>query len=263
MPDISKAELDKLKDEFKPLIGLRIDWLSIPTGGIAGFEPSQIAVIINTLLDAAMPQIELLASDPVNEEKLRHISLSKGPRKIGERESYPDYIHKSGKRVELKGLFVDNPDLPLKRPPTAREPSARIKENVTTNEVDAANDALLIAAVRLQEIEGRCCPVIIDIEVLSMIECIRKRDQRLIEDKGKWINGVPMVLSKQGEKKRKKKVPLTDNDYEKDTNFGKLKRIPYEPLQSFMVKHGTIGKHTKTGMKGQAILDAPQHASVP
>jgi hypothetical protein len=240
MPDISQAELDRLKDEFKPLVGLKIDWLSIPRGGIAGFEPSQIAVIVNTLLDAALPQIELLASDPANAEKLKHIGLSKGPKQIGERESYPDYIHKSGKRIELKGLFVDNPDLPFKRPPTAREPSARLKENVTMRDVDSARDALLIAAVQLKEIDRKCYPVIIDIEVLSMIECVRARDNRLIATGGKWVVGKPVVISKRGEEKIRRNEPLTDSDFEKDTNFGKLKRIPYEPLQAFMRKHGAI-----------------------
>ncbi len=240
MAEITQSELAALKKEFQPLIGLKIDWLSIPKNGLSGFEPSQIAVIINTLLDAAMPQIELLASDPENAEKLKHISLSKGPKKIGERESYPDYIHKSGKRIELKGLFVDNPDLPLKRPPTAREPSARLKENVTINDINPSKDALLVAAVRLQEIGKRCYPMIIDIEVLSMIECIRARDQRLVDTSGKWILGVPMVVSKRGQEKLRKNENLSDADFEKDTNFGKLKRIPYKPLQDFMEKHGAI-----------------------
>jgi hypothetical protein len=35
-------------------------------------------------------------------------------------------------------------------------------------------------------------------------------------------------------------LPLTPADFEKDTNFGKLKRIPYPPLQEFMRKHGAI-----------------------
>ena len=33
---------------------------------------------------------------------------------------------------------------------------------------------------------------------------------------------------------------LSGQDFEKDTNFGKLKRIPYPPLQDFMRKHGAI-----------------------
>lgn len=240
MNEISRSDLEELRKDFELLIGLKVDWLSLPRQSLPGFEPSQIAVIINTLLDAALPQIELLASDPENAEKLKHIGLSKSPSQIGERESYPDYIHKSGKRIELKGLFVDNPDLDFKRPPTRREPSARLKENVTIDVVDPANDVLLVAAVRLQEVDGRCYPIIIDIGLFLMIECIRARDRRLEESGGKWFKGVPKVISNRGLEKKKEGKPLNDSDFEKDTNFGKLKRIPYDPLQEFMRKHGAI-----------------------
>jgi len=57
---------------------------------------------------------------------------------------------------------------------------------------------------------------------------------------GKWINGVPMVKSKIGHMKLRKGESVSDRDYEKDTNFGKLKRIPYTPLQLFMMRHGAI-----------------------
>jgi hypothetical protein len=191
-------------------------------------------------LDEALPQIQLLALDPENAEKLKYVGLSKAPGVIGQRESYPDYIHKSGKRVELKGLFVDNPELDLKRPPTRREPSARLKENVTIDKVDPAHDVLLVAAVRLEELDGRCYPVIVDIALFPMIQCIRARDQRLAAAGGKWIDGVPKVISKRGKKKNSSGLPLNDSDYEKDTNFGKLKRIPYKPLQDFMRQHRVI-----------------------
>jgi hypothetical protein len=39
-----------------------------------------------------------------------------------------------------------------------------------------------------------------------------------------------------GQRKMKAGQLLTDADYEKDTNFGKLKRIPYKPLQDFLNK---------------------------
>jgi len=240
MPEISPEDLRDLRREFEPLIGLKIDWLSIPHAALPGFEPSQIAVIINTLLDAALPHIQLLASDPENRQKLAHVGLSKAPGQIGQREAYPDYIHKSGKRVELKGLFVDNADLPLKRPPSRREPSARLKENVRLENVVPENDALLVAAVQLQELDDRCYPVIIDIAVFSMIDCIRARDRRLAEAGGVWRGEVPMVVSKRAEDKLRLGQALTNRDYEKDTNFGKLKRIPYAPLQDFMRKHGAI-----------------------
>jgi hypothetical protein len=252
MPDITPLELEKLREIFRPLLGLKISWLSIPSKALPGFEPSQIAVIVNTLLDAALPQIEYLATDPENAKKLRGIGLSKAPGVIGQRETYPDYIHVSGKRVELKGLFIDNTQLPLKRPPTAREPSARLKENVRMDVIDPANDALLLAAVQLQEdTRGNCTPRIVDFAVFSMVECVRSRDERLKEGGGKWFGGVPKVVKKTSMSKWQAGGKLTPADFEKDTNFGKLKRIPYPPLQDFMRKHGAIRSAKTRDIKSQ------------
>ncbi len=245
MADITQEEIESLRKEFEPLIGLKVDWLSLPEKALQGFEPSQVAVIVNTILDAALPQIELLANNPENRAKLEHIGLSKAPGDIGDREHYPDYIHVSGYRVELKGLFIDNPDLKLKRPPTRREPSARLKENITINDINSAKDALMLTAVQLQEFNGLCYPVIIDVGLFSMIECIRARDDRLLSTGGRWYNGIPQVVKKSSQSKYRKNRRLTNKDYEKDTNFGKLKRIPYPPLQSFMRKHGAIGSGDK------------------
>jgi hypothetical protein len=241
MADITPLELQALRQLFQPLVGLKISWLSIPNQALPGFEPSQIAVIVNTLLDAILPQIEHLASDEENAKKLRGIGLSKAPGTIGQREGYPDYVHASGKRVELKGLFVDNPALPMKRPPTAREPSARLKENVTLDVIHPANDALLLAAAQLQEDKsGDCSPYIIDIGVFSMVECVRARDARLAGAGGRRIGNIPKVVKKGSMRRFASGKRLTAGDFEKDTNFGKLKRIPYPPLQDFMRKHGTI-----------------------
>lgn len=241
MTDITELDLEPLRRAFAPLIGLRITWLSIPGGALAGFEPSQIAVIVNTLLDGILPQIQLLALDEENAAKLAGVGLSKAPGVIGQRETYPDYVHISGRRVELKGLFVDNPNLALKRPPTDREPSARIKENVTMDIIDPANDALLVAAVQLRpDQEDHCSPYVTDIGVFSMVECVRARDESLAERGGKWIVGIPKVVKKSSMAKFNARKRLQNSDYEKDTNFGKLKRIPYPPLQDFMRKHGAI-----------------------
>lgn len=147
MPDITIQQFRLLRQEFEPLTGLRVDWLALPEQALPGFEPSQVAVIVNTILDAALPQIQLLATNPGNLAKLEHIGLLKAPGQIGDREAYPDYIHKSGYRVELKGLFVDNPVLKLKRPPTRRQPSARLKENVTLYNVDVTKDVLMFRQV--------------------------------------------------------------------------------------------------------------------
>jgi hypothetical protein len=241
MTDITQYKLNRLRKAFAPLIGLRITWLSIPGGALVGFEPSQIAVIVNTLLDAILPQIHFLAADKENAEKFAGIRLKKAPGIKGQRETYPDYLHVSGRRVELKGLFVDNTGLALKRPPTDREPSARIKENVTMEIIDPANDALLVAAVQLrQDKKGRCSPYVIDIGVFSMVECVRARDASLAKRGGKWIDGIPKVVKKSSLRKFKAGKRLQKADFEKDTNFGKLKRIPYPPLQEFMRKHGAI-----------------------
>ncbi len=48
MPDITPLELESLRQVFQPLVGLKINWLSIPNQALPGFEPSQIAVIVNT-----------------------------------------------------------------------------------------------------------------------------------------------------------------------------------------------------------------------
>jgi hypothetical protein len=41
MPEISRRGLEELNREFEPLLGLKIDWLSVPEKALAGFEPSQ------------------------------------------------------------------------------------------------------------------------------------------------------------------------------------------------------------------------------
>ncbi len=236
MKAITDKELKDLYQALTPLLGLRIDWLAIPENAVEGFEPSQVAVIVNTLLDGVLPQIELLTTNEESKEILKKIGLGKSPRLLGEREGYPDYVHVSGKRVELKGHFVDNPKLKLKRPPTKREPSARLKENVTKDVIQPENDVLLIAAIQLVDIDGFCSPVIVDIGLFSMIECVNARDKRLLETGGKWINGKPRVITVNGTIKKVKGEPLNEFDYEKDTNFGKLKRIPYKPVQDFLSK---------------------------
>ena len=63
--------------------------------------------------------------------KIDGLGLEKHEGILGEREGYPDYKHESGKRLELKLLYVDNPKLKMKKPPTPREPSARLTQKVT------------------------------------------------------------------------------------------------------------------------------------
>ena len=90
-----------------------------------------------------------------------------------------------------------------------------------------------------------------------MIDCIEARDHRLKEAGGVWFGNfeTPTIVSKVG-KQKLSNGGQTDNslygrkesegrDYNEDTNFGKLKRIPYEPLQRFLKKHGA--SYSKTG----------------
>src|SRR5487761_766338 len=110
---IAPAELAELRKCCEPLIGQRFRSLSLPILALAAFEPSQIGTIVGALMDALIPHLEI-----------KGVGLEKHAGILGDREGYPDYKHVSGKRVELKLLYVDNPALKMKKPPTPREPSA-------------------------------------------------------------------------------------------------------------------------------------------
>jgi hypothetical protein len=242
MPDrISKEELAELKACFSQLIGERFRVLSLPVVALKAFEPSQIGTIVGTLMDAMIPYLEI-----------QGVGLEKHEGILGDREGYPDYKHISGKRAELKLLYVDNVELEMKKPPTPREPSARITQKVTVKNVDPANDALLLIAYRLEPDPNNpaaAVPKIIDLEVFSMIELVESRDHRMINGGGRWFGNyeTPTILSKIGKQKVREGKPLyttsygrkesEGKDYNEDTNFGKLKRIPHPGLQAFLRKY--------------------------
>ena len=69
---------------------------------------------------------------------------------------------------------------------------------------------------------------------------MRARDTSLANRGGKWLDGIPKVVKKASMGKFRAGNRLQNFDFEKDTSFGKLKRIPYQPLQEFMRKHGAI-----------------------
>jgi hypothetical protein len=141
----------------------------------------------------------------------------------------------------------------MKRPATPREPSARLTQKVTVKNVEPDKDALLVIAYQLQqtpENEMIYAPTIIDLGVFSMIECIEARDRRLTRAGGKWFGDyeTPAVLSKRGKAKLRNgrrpnakvygRKESEGYDFNEDTNFGKLARIPYKPLSDFLRKHG-------------------------
>jgi len=242
-PDrISSATLDYLRNELKPLVGTQFRILSLPVKALQAFEPSQVGTIVGTLMDACIPHLE----------GIPQVGLKKHEGILGDREGYPDYKHSSGLRVELKLLYIDNPTLEMKRPPTRREPSARLTQKVTVKNVNPATDAMLLIAYRLEpqaENPSLVSPTIFDFEVFSMIELVEARDRRLLACGGRWFGDyeTPTILSRVGKAKLKAGLALDDTsygrkesegkDYNEDTNFGKLQRIPHAGLKAFLNKN--------------------------
>lgn len=247
---ITSEEIAQLRQALQPLRGVQFDVLKIPKDILGAFEPSQIGTIVGTLMDACIPQLaEIVPENAL----LRKIGLTKQEGILGDREGYPDYKHESGKRLELKLLYVDPVGVQMKKPPTRREASARITQKVTVKNVVPATDVLLVIAYQLRANTGHqdvYSPTIIDLGLYPMIECVQARDHRLVSRGGKWFGNyeTPAVLSKIGRAKIAKREPVDEKqygrkesegyDFNEDTNFGKLKRVPLESLQRFLKKHG-------------------------
>ncbi len=236
----------EVKSALAPLIGVELDILRLPRKALEGFEPSQVGTIIGTLVDACVPALDKLYPG------LEELGLSKAPGLLGDREGYPDFEHSSGVRLELKMLYIDPVDVRMKKPPTPREPSARITQKVTIKNVIPERDLLFILVYQLQahsDDADTYSPVFVDFGLFPMINCVNARDHRLVSSGGRWFGDyeTPAVLSTQGRRKYDSGVPLVaeygrkeseGKDFNEDTNFGKLKRIPYQPLQAFLRKHG-------------------------
>jgi hypothetical protein len=265
MPDISSTELEQLRQQLAPLVGVQFTLLKIPRLVLRGFEPSQIGSMIGALMDACIPQLSEILPD---NEDLRNFGLSRHAGILGEREGYPDYAHVSGKRLELKLLYVDPVGVDMKKPPTRREASARLTQKVTVRNVVPETDVILVIAYQLRPNNGEpdlFSPTIIDLGVFSAIECVRARDHRLVSRGGMWFGDyqTPAVLSKLGKKAKKVGQQLITSMYgrkeaeghhfNEDTNFGKLKRVPLESLQRFLKKHGATYASKGTYPKPWAI----------
>lgn len=240
---ITVKQLGELRHALRPLLEVQFTSLMLPKLALADIEPSQVGTIVGTLMDAMIPHLDNVAD----------VGLTKHEGTLGDREGYPDYRHDDlALRVELKLIFVDNQDIVMKKPPTPREPSARLTQKVTVKNVVPRTDAMLVIAYQLQEATSQpdaVTPTIIDFEVFSMIELVEARDQRLAESGGLWFGNyeTPCIPSRLGAQKSKKGLPLDAStygrkadegkDYNEDTNFGKLKRIPHAELQAFLQKH--------------------------
>jgi hypothetical protein len=235
-------QIEQLKAELRALINTQFTSLTLPAPALKAFEPSQIGTIVGTLMDALIPHLP----------DIPQVGLEKHEGILGDREGYPDYKHKSGFRLELKLLYTDNAELETKKPPTRREPSARLTQKVTVKNVDTERDALLVIAYQLRphvDNTDLVSPTIVDFDVFPMSDLITARDKRMTDRGGRWFGTyeTPTILSKAGRKKLKegRRLNITSygrkesegKDFNEDTNFGKLKRIPHDGLQEFLKKH--------------------------
>jgi len=242
---ITEQQIYDIKDSLSPLIGTQFNILSIPEEILIAFEPSQIGTIIGSLMDACIPQLSKITED----DAFNSVGLTKNEGILGEREGYPDYYHTSGMRLELKLIFVDNPNIVMKKPPTPREPSARLTQKVTFKNVQPDKDLLLVIAYALMEDKdkpGFYSPTIIDLNVFPVYECILARDRRMYNSNGGWFGyfETPTILSKAGKEKLQRGMTIDNSSYgrkesegkdlNEDTNFGKLQRIPYAPLKEYI-----------------------------
>ncbi len=245
-PISNEVALAELEYALKPLCGMTVDYLKLPVEMGLEIEPSQIGTIVGTLTDLLLPRIALE----------RGIGLTKAVSfggLLGEREGYPDFQHDAGYRLELKGAFTDNPAVAMKKPPTPREPSARLTQKVTVKNVDPDRDGLLVLIYRLevrQDDPTLLSPTIVNLGIFPVIECVLARDARMIASGGRWFGDyqTPTILSAIGKTRMLAGTPLNTEyfgrkkgegrDFNEDTNFGKLKRIPYRPLQEFLRDNG-------------------------
>ncbi len=228
----SSEDIANIKAALRPLIGAQFNILSIPKEILPAFEPSQIGTIVGSLMDACIPQLSKI----IESDTFDSVGLRKNVGILGDREGYPDYLHTSGKRLELKLLFVDNPNIEMKKPPTPREPSARLTQKVTFKNVQADKDLLLVIAYALMKNKtkpGFFPPTIIDFEIFPVYDCILARDRRMYESNGGWFGlfETPAILSNSGKRKMDANLAIDysaygrkeneGKDLNEDTNFGK------------------------------------------
>ena len=247
---ISSAKIAELETRLSALIGVPLDVLRLPRAILPAFEPSQIGTIAGTLMDACIPELPTLLRGRGHGDM---VGITKHEGILGEREGYPDYHHESGLRLELKLLYKDPVGVEMKSPPTPREASARLTQKVTVKNVRPMTDVLMVVVYQLRTHDNEddvFSPTIVDIGLFPMIDCIRARDDRLERSGGKWFGNyeTPCMPSKIGRGKLERGEPLDVSSYgrkesegkdlNEDTNFGKLKRVPYKPLQLFLKKHG-------------------------
>lgn len=246
---IDSNKLEEFIEDIKDLIHTQLEIISLPQQVLQDFEPSQVGTIMGSLMDACLPNLSHI---PTSHPNNLNTNLTKYAGETGARESYPDYKHSSGLRIELKLVFKGTPSIEMNKPTSLREPSARLSESVTMKNISANTDILMILTYSLEpnhKNKSLYTPTIKDIGLFPIYDCVVARDKRMIDQGGKWFGTyeTPTVLSKQGKKKIEIGLPLDSStygikeaelkDFNKDRNFGKLNRIPYGPLQRYIELH--------------------------
>lgn len=190
--------LGQLRDEWSPLIGMKFNQLSLGRTALRSFQPSQFGSLVGTLLDGLLLDLDFMG--------LERCALA--------RENYPDYVHRSGVRVELKTVAAGAAP--------AGERSARLKVGASAVR---HRDVLLVLAYGLTPNSKRSLflsPQIVGFEVFNVGRLVKQRDERLLKSNGYFDgDGKAILVNKEGRSLE-------------DTNFGKLDRIPDTKLQMFL-----------------------------
>lgn len=209
-------KLVEARDALSFLPDQKLEYLRLPSESIIQFEPSQISVIVHTMFDAVIPNIED-EDNPIR--KYRSFEHN--------REKYPDYeIPDIAVRLELKGYLDEKRSMPMKETRANREPSARFREG--PNEIEPANDLLFVAGWRIVDEDGFAQVQIANSLLLPAVDVAIARDEYLLERGGRFEEDHrPMRL-------KRNKSGDDPSHYAFDDNFGKLNRIPHPDLQAFL-----------------------------
>lgn len=210
------TKLDDARRELSFLPGYELQYLQLPSESITNFEPSQISVIVHTMLDALIPIIAEQES-----------SLTKCRQFDHEREKYPDYeFEELDVRLELKGYLYEENSMQMKKTRAQREPSARFQEG--PEEIESKTDLLFVVAWHIENNNGTARVQIDNYLLLPAVDVALARDEYLLERNGHFDEDHrPMRL-------KRNKDGSDPSHYAYDDNFGKLNRIPHPKLEAFL-----------------------------
>lgn len=216
-------------------------------------DPGDVGTLFGVAADVGIPVL-----DEHGDLDFGALKIQRNAGTAGQRSGYPDLdiagpavseiIGFPSVRAELKLVYLDPTDVKMKNPPTMREPSARLAVHKSLVKPD---DLLLVAAYKPAPIVDEpdsFAAQIVDFKLFSARRCVQKRDSALTQRGGRWFGSTPTVLSRLGQRKVNLgqaldlssygKKDADGRDFNEDTNFGKLSRIPYALLLKFLQVQG-------------------------